>query len=55
MPKYEELVWIFDKDGKEYACPVSAIKGKVKKKDQLTEEEKKKCTDVSTMVGTERW
>jgi hypothetical protein len=49
------LVWIRDKDGKEYACSVEALKGNIKKKEELTEEEKARCTDVSTMVGTERW
>ena len=52
---YASLVWIRDKDGKEYACPMDAIKGKVKTKEQLTDEEKAKCTDVSTIIGTERW
>jgi predicted GIY-YIG superfamily endonuclease len=50
-----DLVWIRDKDGKEYACSVEALKGNIKKKEELTEEEKARCTDVSTMVGTERW
>jgi len=55
MAAYEGLVWIYDKDGKEFACPADAIKGKVKKKGELTEEEKKKCMDVNEIVGTERW
>ncbi len=50
-----DLVWIRDKDGKEYACSVEALKGNIKKKEELTEEEKARCTDVSSMVGTERW
>jgi hypothetical protein len=49
------LVWIRDKDGKEYACSVEALKGNIKKKEELTEDEKASCTDVSTIVGTERW
>ena len=52
---YASLVWIRDKDGKEYACPLEAIKGRVKDKNELTEEERKQCTDVSTIIGTERW
>ena len=55
MPDYEKLVWIYDKDGREFACPVDAIKGKVKKGSELSEDEKKKCTDVNEIVGTERW
>ena len=52
---YESMVWIRDKDGKEYACYLDDIKGKIKKKEDLTEEEKAKCMDVSQLVGTERW
>jgi len=51
---YESMVWVRDKDGKEYACYIKDIKG-VKAKEDLTEEEKEKCVDVSTLVGTERW
>jgi len=52
---YESMVWIRDKNGKEYACYLDALKGKIKEKDQLTEEEKANCLDVSEIVGTERW
>ena len=51
---YESMVWVRDKDGKEYACYLKDIKG-IKAKEQLTEEEKAKCVDVSQIVGTERW
>ena len=52
---YESLVWIRDNKGKVYACPLEAIKGKVKDGDELTDEERARCTDVNTIVGTERW
>lgn len=52
---FGNLVWVRDKDGKEYACSVDALKGNIKTKEELTEEERKNCTDVSTIVGTERW
>lgn len=48
------MVWIRDKDGKEYACYLKDIKN-IKTKEQLTEEEKAQCIDVSQIVGTERW
>ena len=51
---YESMVWIRDKDGKEYACYLDDIKA-IKPKEELTEEEKEKCMDVSQIVGTERW
>ncbi len=44
LPGYEELVWIYDKEGNEYACPVEAVKGKVKKSKELTEEEKRSAS-----------
>ncbi len=52
---YESMVWIRGKDGKEYACTAAALKGNLKTKDELTEEEMKSCMDVSQLVGTERW
>lgn len=52
---FGNLVWVRDKDGKEYACSVEALKGNIKTKDELSEEEKASCMDVSTIVGTERW
>jgi len=52
---YEALVWIRDKDGKEYACTAAALKGNLKTKDELSEEEMESCMDVSLLIGTERW
>lgn len=51
---YESLVWLNDKKGREYVCSLDTH-GNKKSFDQLTEEEKKKCSDVNQMVGTERW
>ncbi len=48
---YESMVWISDKDGKQYACYLKDVKNK----DELTDEEKAKCMDVNCLVGTERW
>jgi hypothetical protein len=52
---YESMVWIRDKNGKEYACSVEALKGNIKDKDELTDEELANCMDVSQLIGTERW
>lgn len=51
---YESMVWVRDKDGKQYACYLKDIKS-VKAKEDLTPEEVAQCVDVSTIVGTERW
>jgi len=52
---YESLIWIKDKNGKEYACYLEDVKNGLKGKDELTEEEFKQCLDVNQLVGTERW
>jgi hypothetical protein len=44
------MVWIRDKDGKEYACTVDNLKD-IKRAEDLSEEEKKKCMDLSLVLG----
>lgn len=51
---YESLIWLNDKSGKEYVCSIDNL-DKRRSFDQLTEEEKRQCTDVNQIVGTERW
>jgi hypothetical protein len=51
---YDSLTWINDKDGKEYVCSIDN-NGKKASFEQLTEEEKKHCSNVNEIVGTERW
>ncbi len=51
--EYQKMVWVRDKDGKEYACYIDDLKS-VKKKEDLTEEEKAKCLDISQVLG-ESW
>lgn len=51
---YESLTWVNDKNGKEYVCSLDQITGK-KSFEQLSDEEKKGCSDVNQIVGTERW
>ena len=52
--EYQKMVWVHDKDGKEYACYVDDLKGKLKAKEDLTDEEKDNCLDLSQVVG-ESW
>ncbi len=49
--EYKKMVWVHDREGKEYACYVDDLKGKIKTKEQLTDEEKKNCLDLNTVVG----
>ena len=48
--EYQKMVWVRDKDGKEYACYIDDLKS-VKKKEDLTDEEKAKCLDISQVLG----
>lgn len=48
---YESMVWVRDRSGKEYACYLEDIKDR----NNLTEEERRKCLDVNLLIGTERW
>ncbi len=52
---YESLVWIRDKDGKEYACPIDAFTRNINAIEELSEAERAQCMDVNLLVGTERW
>ena len=54
MGGYASLTWINDKDGKEYVCYLEDVK-EFKKGEGLGEELKRRCTNVSGIVGTERW
>jgi len=49
--EYKKMVWVHDREGKEYACYVEDLKGKIKTKEQLIDEEKKNCLDLNTVVG----
>lgn len=49
--EYQKMVWVHDKEGKEYACYAKDIDGKIKSLDQLTDEEKKNCMDISEVLG----
>jgi len=51
---YDSLTWLNDKDGREYVCTLDNAANK-KSFDQLTEDEKKHCSNVNQIVGTERW
>jgi len=51
---YESLTWINDKEGREYVCSLDNLGGD-KSFEDLTDEEKRRCSDVNQIVGTERW
>jgi len=49
--EYQKMVFVNDNKGKQYACYAKDLEGKLKRIGQLTEEEKKNCLDLSTVVG----
>lgn len=55
MSGYDNLVWVRDKDGKEYVCQLDGIRKDFKDGEELSREERDSCSDVSEIVGTERW
>jgi hypothetical protein len=48
--EYQKMVFVHDKDGKEYACYAEDLKN-LKKVEDLTEEERAQCTDLSNVLG----
>ena len=52
---YRSLVWLNDKNGKEYVCNIDVLKGNRKNGGMIKDEEKPRCLDVNGIVGTERW
>lgn len=55
MSGYESLAWIKDKEGREFVCSVDVLKGDLRDREELSEEEKKQCMNVNEIIGTERW
>jgi hypothetical protein len=51
---YEDMVWIRDKDGKEYACQFKEIKF-IKRREDLTDEEVERCVEVSQILNKDDW
>jgi len=51
---YESLTWLNDKDGREYVCSLDNFP-EDKSFEDLSDEEKRRCSDVNQIVGTERW
>ena len=49
--EYQKMVWVHDREGKEYACYIDDLKGKIKTREQLTDEEKNQCLDLNTVLG----
>ena len=48
--EYKNMVWVKDKNGKEYACYASDLKN-LRKGEDLSPEEREKCLDLSEVLG----
>ncbi len=48
--EYQNIVFVHDKNGKEYACYAGDVKN-FKRGEDLTENEREKCTDLSQVLG----
>lgn len=56
MYGYENLVWVSDKDGKEFVCALDRHDDTTPTRfDELSEHERQSCRDVNEIIGTERW
>lgn len=52
---YESMVWLNDKDGREFVCYIDDLDPDVLSKEDLSEADFKKCMNVNELIGTERW
>ena len=52
---YDSMIWVNDKEGREYVCTADFEHINEKQLDRLSEDERRTCSDVNLIVGTERW
>ena len=48
--EYQNMIFVHDKNGKEYACYIGDVKN-FKRGEELTGNEREKCTDLSQVLG----
>ena len=51
---YESMVWVNDRNGKEFSCYIKDMEN-VEHFEDLPEEIRANCLDVNLLIGTERW
>ncbi len=52
---FGSLVWVNDKEGREYVCTANSDFENKKDLDSLSESERATCNDVNDFIGTDRW
>lgn len=55
MNGYESLVWIKNENGREFYYKADAVREDFIDGQPLNKKEQAACTDVSLIIGTERW
>lgn len=55
MTGYESLIWIRDEKRRELVCSADAIRDDFVDGQELSDTERAACSDVSLIIGTERW
>ncbi len=55
MSGYESLIWIRDEERRELVCSADAIRDDFVDGQELSANERAACSDVSLIIGTERW
>ena len=51
---YESMVWVNDRNGREFACYTDNVNA-FEYFEDIPEELREKCLDVNSLIGTERW
>jgi hypothetical protein len=52
---YESMIWLNDKRGREFVCYIDEVGEDIKHREDLNEDDFKKCLNVNELIGTERW
>jgi len=52
---YGSMIWVNDREGKEYVCTADFEHRNEKEFERLNEQERRTCSDVNVIVGSERW
>lgn len=52
---FGSLVWVNDKEGREYVCTATSDFENKKDLDALSESERSSCSNVNDFISTDRW
>jgi len=52
---FGSLVWVNDKEGREYVCTANSDFEKTRDLESLSESERSSCSNVNEFISTDRW